>query len=152
MFQLIYTNVFLGKFGPKIWSSPNWRKFGTGVLCYILISNLIFIFKNSEVLQINWNLVQGYVAMCLLRFKHLFFQKSFHLYFFLSKFGLKIRSSCTGMYCYMFIRILMFIFSKFLSVIFLLTNLVTKFKLQNFRFWEQICQKKFGKVNIKNFS
>ena len=150
MFQLIYTNVFLGKFGPKIWSSPNWRKFGTGVLCYILISNLIFIFKNSEVLQINWNLVQGYVAMAMcLTF---IFSKVFSFIFFLSKFRLKIRSSCTGIYCFMFIRILTFIFSKFLSVIFLLTNLVTKFKLQNFRFWEQICQKKFGKVNIKNFS
>ena len=34
----------MGKFGLKNRSSPNWLKFGTGVHCYILITNLKFIF------------------------------------------------------------------------------------------------------------
>ena len=79
---ILYPEVFLGKFCLKNWSSPNWLKFGTGVHCYILISNLMFIFPKflsltffwanlvpkSEVLQINWNLVQGHIAIYLLRF------------------------------------------------------------------------------------
>ena len=73
---------FLGKFGLKNWSSPNWLKFGTEVHCYIVISNLMFIppkilsltffwanlIPKSEVLQINWNLVQRDIAICLLWF------------------------------------------------------------------------------------
>ena len=76
-----YSNLkrFLGKFGPKNWSSPNWLKVGTGVHCYILISNLMFIFltflsfiffktnlvRKSEVLQINCNFVHGYIVMLI---------------------------------------------------------------------------------------
>ena len=71
----------LGKFGPKIWSSSNWLKCRTGAHCYMLISILMLIFQNfshsyfsanlvpkSEVLQINWNLVQRYITVRLLRF------------------------------------------------------------------------------------
>ena len=96
-----YSNLtwFLGKFGPKNWSSPNWLKVGTGVHCYIFISNLMFIFpkflsliffwanlvRKSEVLQINWNSVQGYIAICLLQFSVYFF-KSFVIHIILGKF------------------------------------------------------------------
>ena len=41
----LHPKVFLGKFGPKNWSSPNRLKFGVWVHCYILISNLMFIFS-----------------------------------------------------------------------------------------------------------
>ena len=34
----------MAKFGPKNLSSTNWLKFATGVYCYVLISNLLFIF------------------------------------------------------------------------------------------------------------
>ena len=50
---------FLGKFGLQEWSFSNWLKFDTGVHCYILISNSMFIFREyllftkSEVLQIE---------------------------------------------------------------------------------------------------
>ena len=37
-------HIFLGKFGPKILSSPNQPKFGTGVHSYMLITILMFIF------------------------------------------------------------------------------------------------------------
>ena len=44
-FQNSFHSHFFGKFGPKIWSSSNWLKFGTEVDCYMLISILMFIFS-----------------------------------------------------------------------------------------------------------
>ena len=35
---------FMGKFGHKNWSSPNWLKSGTGRHCFILVSNSVLIF------------------------------------------------------------------------------------------------------------
>ena len=121
----------MGKFDLKNWSFPNSLKFDTEVYCYILILILMFIFPRflsltfiwanlvpkSEVLQINWNLVQGYIRMCLFRFYCLFFQNFCHSYV-LGKFGPKIYSSPnklkfdTGVHCYMVIMILMFSFLK----------------------------------------
>ena len=43
-FKNIFMHIFLGKFGPQLWRSPNYWKFGTGVHCYMLITILIFIF------------------------------------------------------------------------------------------------------------
>ena len=34
---------FGGKFGPKIWGSPKWLKFGIGIQCYMLITISTFI-------------------------------------------------------------------------------------------------------------
>ena len=73
---------------------PNWLKFGSGVHYYMLIQILTLIFlkvfsvllfwvnfvQKSEVLQINWNLVQRYIDICLWRFWRLFFL--FFLFFF----------------------------------------------------------------------
>ena len=70
---------FLGKFGPKNWSPPNWLQSGTSVFP---MSNLMLIFSKYlssiflganlvsklEVLQINRNMVQGYIATWLLRY------------------------------------------------------------------------------------
>ena len=86
---------FLGKFCLKNGSSPNRLKFGAGVHCYMLITILLFIFSKCssfilfwanfvpkcEILQINWNLVQGYIAIGLLRFLCFFFQNFCHSYF-----------------------------------------------------------------------
>ena len=72
----------------------------------------------SEVLQIIWNLVQGYIPICLFRFWCLFFRNFCHSYF-LDKFDPKIwrfpgkLKVDTGVHCYMHITILMFSFSKF---------------------------------------
>ena len=44
---MLHPKVFLGKFGSKNWSFPNWLKFGTRVYCYIFISNLVF-FNSSN--------------------------------------------------------------------------------------------------------
>ena len=43
--KVFISHIFSGKFGPKIWSSSNWLKFGTEVDCYILILILMFIFS-----------------------------------------------------------------------------------------------------------
>ena len=37
-FKVFVIHLFLGKFGPKIWRSPNWLNFGTRAHCYMLIS------------------------------------------------------------------------------------------------------------------
>ena len=78
---ILHPKVLLGQiWSPKL-SSPNWPEFGTEVHCQILISNLIFFFKimsfiffgaslvpKSKVIEINWNLVWGYIAIRLSRF------------------------------------------------------------------------------------
>ena len=93
--QILHPKVFLGKFGLKNISFPNWLKFGIGVHCYILILNLMFIFP-----------------------------KILSLTFFWGKFGSKIWSSPnslklgTGVHCYVFITILMVIFSNFCHLCF----------------------------------
>ena len=88
---------FSGKFSHKNWVSPNYLKFGRGILVFIFPKFLIdaaclfpfgslffqfFFFQISlffdhhnfrdnlvskyELLQIDWNLVQGYITICLL--------------------------------------------------------------------------------------
>ena len=42
--KFLSLTFFLGKFGPKIWSSPSLLKFGTGAHCYIHVTILKFIF------------------------------------------------------------------------------------------------------------
>ena len=42
---ILHLIVFFWKFGSKNWSSPNGLKFGTEVHCYILFSNVMFIFS-----------------------------------------------------------------------------------------------------------
>ena len=117
-------NLVPQTFSKMVPSSPNWLKYGTGVHCYIFISNLMLIFQNichsyffgqiwsqnlkfsklneilyrdtllhayydfhvyffkilsfilfwanlvpkSNVLQIDWNLIQGHIVICWLRF------------------------------------------------------------------------------------
>ena len=125
---------FLGKFGPKNWTSPTWLKFGTGIHCYALMlcamprcyvcvsffkvyvihfswANLI---PKSEVSQINWNLEHGYIAICLLQFSCL--SKNFVTHVFWANLFLQIEW-CGGMDCCMIVRILMFIFANILSSI-----------------------------------
>ena len=51
--RMPHLKVFLGKFGPKNWSSPNWLKVGTGLHCYTLITILMSIFQNF-VIQKHW--------------------------------------------------------------------------------------------------
>ena len=69
IFFKFFSFIFLGNFGPKIWSSSNWQKFPTGVHCYVVIIFWGNLVPKSEVLQINWNLVQVYIAIYLLHFK-----------------------------------------------------------------------------------
>ena len=51
--KIFISHIFLGKFGFKIWSSPNWLNFGAGVHYYKLITILMFIFFISFVIHIN---------------------------------------------------------------------------------------------------
>ena len=82
IFFKIFSFIFWGKFGPKIWSSPKWLKFGAWVHWYMLITILKFIFSEffsfiflaanlvlkSEFFQSDWKFVQEYTAICLIRF------------------------------------------------------------------------------------
>ena len=111
---ILNPKVFLGKFGPKNWNSPNWLKFDKGVHCFILISNLKFIFKNFCHTFFWANLVQKsdfpqincYMFITTLMFS---FTKNFVSHIFSDKFNLKIWSSPNwlkfgaGLYYYMFI-------------------------------------------------
>ena len=81
-FSKYFHSFFGGKFGPKIWSSPKWLKFGAWVHWYMLITILKFIFSEffsfiflaanlvlkSEFFQSDWKFVQEYTAICLIRF------------------------------------------------------------------------------------
>ena len=83
-FKKFFIHIFLSKFGPKMLSFSNWLKFVTEVDYYMVISSLLFIFSKflsfilslvkfgprtkSEVLQIDWYVVQGCIAICLLEF------------------------------------------------------------------------------------
>ena len=124
-------------FCPKNKSSPNSLKFGPEVHCYVFISNLMGFFSKfchsyflgatlvpkSEILQIDWNFVQGYIAICLYDFNvYSIFQK-FLSFICFDKFSSKIWSFpnwlkvYTGVHCNMLITVLMFIFSKFCRII-----------------------------------
>ena len=75
-FKFFIIHIFFSKFGPKIWTSPSWLKFGTLLYGYFNFSVNFFkifvmfflanLFLKFELLQFNWNLVQGYIAICLL--------------------------------------------------------------------------------------
>ena len=77
----------------------------------------------SKVIQIDWKLVQIYIAICLFQFWCLFFQFFCQSYFW-GKFRPIIWSSTKwlkfhrGVHCCMLITIFIIIFSKFLSIIF----------------------------------
>ena len=75
-FKIFVAHIFLGRFGPVIWISSNWPR---GTLLYAYYGFNVSFFKilfihifwanlvpKSEVLQINWNLVQAYIAICCL--------------------------------------------------------------------------------------
>ena len=98
-FQNICQSYFLDKFGTITWTYSNWLKFRRVVHCYYkLITVLIFIFSKlfwfmffgqiwsqPEVLQINWNLIQSYIATCLLKFWCLV-SRNFVIHIILGKF------------------------------------------------------------------
>ena len=44
-FKIFVNHNFLGKFGLKIWSFPNWLKFSAAVHYYMFITILMFIFS-----------------------------------------------------------------------------------------------------------
>ena len=116
--------MFLGKFRPKNWSSPDRLKFGVCVHCYILISNLMIIFskflsfiffgqirpQNLKFLKLNGIWYRGTLLYVYYNF-NVHFSKIFVTYVFLGKFGtiiwifpnwLKVRRV---VHCYMLIRI-----------------------------------------------
>ena len=58
--KIFISHIFLGnfffrggKFGLKIWSSPNWLNFGAGVHYHKLITILMFLYFISFVIHIN---------------------------------------------------------------------------------------------------
>ena len=75
-FKIFIIHIFFSKFGPKIRTSPSWLKFSTLLYGYFNFSVNFFkifvmfflanFFLKFELLQFNWNLVQGYIAICLL--------------------------------------------------------------------------------------
>ena len=85
-----------------------------GYIAIRLITTLIFIFANFFYCSCNLGKLGGWIAICLLWFKCLFFQKNFHSYF-LGRFGPKIWSFpnwlkfCAEVHSYMLITILMFL-------------------------------------------
>ena len=105
---MLTVKVFLGKVShPKIEYFPNWVKLSITVYCSILITilKLFFskflsfivgakLFPKLDFLQINKNLVKGYIDMCWLQIWHLQFQllfrSIFFFFFFFGKFDPKI--------------------------------------------------------------
>ena len=76
---------FLGKFGPIIWSSTKWLKLCTLLYAYYDFNDYFFkilsfiqfwvnLVQKSNILQIYWNLIQGYIVICWLRFSCVVFQ------------------------------------------------------------------------------
>ena len=78
-FKISVSHIFLGKFGPIIWSSTKWLKVCT--LLYAYYDFNVYFFKilsfiqfwvnlvqKSNILQIYWNMIQGYIVICWLRF------------------------------------------------------------------------------------
>ena len=76
--KIFTTHIFWGQFFPTIWSSSKWLKFRRGVNCCLLITILMIIFSKflsviffwinlvpkSNVLQIDWSLIQGHIVIC----------------------------------------------------------------------------------------
>ena len=102
--QNSFHSYFWGKFGPKIWSSSDWLKFGTEVDYHILILILMFIFskfcysyflwknlvpQNQEFAKLN-KIGSGVHCISLFWLWRLFFQNLFHHFFFFGKFGPKM--------------------------------------------------------------
>ena len=107
-----------------------------GTSLYVYYSFNVYFFKilfihifgqtwsqNQKFFQIDWKLVQIYIAICLFQFWCLFFQFFCQSYFW-GKFRPIIWSSTKwlkfhrGVHCCMLITIFIIIFSKFLSIIF----------------------------------
>ena len=98
--MFIFSKFFSFIFFGQIWSenlkffklTKNWYR---GRFLYVYFDFNVHFFKifvihifwanlvsKPEVLQINWNLVQAYIAICSLRFWYLFFQIFYQSYFF----------------------------------------------------------------------
>ena len=90
-FQNFCHSCFLGKFGPIIWISSNKLKFDRGVHCYALITISMFSFSKfchsynfgqiwakSNVHHIDWNLIQGHIVICWLKFWCVIFRSICH--------------------------------------------------------------------------
>ena len=79
---VLQPKVFWGKFGPKNWSSSNWLKFGIGVNCYILMSNLKFVFKIFVIHIWSQNLKSSKLSEIWYRGTLLYAYYNFNVYFF----------------------------------------------------------------------
>ena len=114
----------MGKFGLKNWSSANSLKFGTGIHCYILNSNVYFsnIFVTQFFGQI-WSQTLKFSKLTEIRYKGTLlytydFRVNFSKIFITHAFWANWLKFGTVVDCYMLILILMFIFSYFLSLFF----------------------------------
>ena len=137
--KIFAIHTFLGRFGRKIWSSPNWLKFDTGVHCYMLITILTLIFskffsfiffsanlvRKSELLKIDWNFVKGYIAISLLQFLMFIFSKFLSFIFFgliwsqNFKFSRLTEIWCRGTLLYAYYDFNVYFFKIFVSHMFL---------------------------------
>ena len=90
--KIVVTLIYLGEFVPKIWSSLNLLKFGTGAHGYILITILKFIFPKFLLLMlfgqiwshnlVFFKLTKGCTLLyAYYSFNRFFFQNSLHSYF-----------------------------------------------------------------------
>ena len=89
VFSKLFWFIFLGKFGPKIWSSFKltdiWYRgkllnayFDFNVYFFKLFLSFIHFWANlflkCEVIQIDWNFIQEQIVICWLRFWCVIFQ------------------------------------------------------------------------------
>ena len=90
-FQNYFDSYFFGKFGPKTWSSTNKLKFDTELHCYMFVTILMFSFSKfcysynfgqilakSNVLHIDWNLMQGHIVTWWLWSWSVIFRSIYH--------------------------------------------------------------------------
>ena len=145
-FTIFVCHIFLNKFGLKIWISPNWLKFGTGVHYYMLIMILMFIFFKRFVIHIilgkfgpkiwcypNWvepSICVHYQYYKLVIIENSNFSKCSH-----SKYSRQILfqlvfSKLTELHCDMLITNLIFLYLQFFSaLIFLVCNYINNMYL-----------------------
>ena len=88
IFSKYLSLMFFEQIWFLIWISWNWLKFLRGVHCYLLITILMFIFskfchsynfgqiwfQNLMFSKIDWNLIQGHIYICWLRFWYVVFR------------------------------------------------------------------------------
>ena len=143
-------------------SAPNWLKFSTGVHWYILISNIMFIFNifvihifwanlvpKSHVLQINWNLVQGYIAICLLWycfFSEIFVINVLGQIWSLIWISLNWFKFHRGVHSYVLITMLMFIFFQNSCHLYFLGKFGPK--IRSSTKWQKLCARVYNCILI----